>query len=218
LTVRASAQPRRSQEERSAATRQRLLDATVDCLIELGYVGTTTTEIVRRAGVSRGAQVHHFPTKAELVQQAVVHLAQRRQQELRDEFERVDANADRVSLAIELLWSAYAGPLFAAALELIVAARTDDELKPALSILEADIRTGIEKFCRENFGTQSTRRRAFRDGLELTIDVMHGMALVRLLDGRRSNEARLLETWKTLVRPMLENGSGTHEEKGKKHG
>jgi AcrR family transcriptional regulator len=180
------------------------LDATIECLIERGYVGTTTTEIVRRAGVSRGAQVHHFPTKIELVQQAVAHLAERRQEELRDEFARSDGNGDRVSLAIDLLWSAYAGPLFAAALELIVAARTDPELRPALTTLQEDIRAGIETFCKENFGAQSIRRRGFRDGLELTIDVMHGMALVRLLDGKSSSEGRLLETWKTLVRPLLE--------------
>lgn len=210
VNVRATTQPRRSQEQRSAATRQRLLDATIECLIDLGYVGTTTTEIVRRAGVSRGAQVHHFPTKAELVQQAVVHLAQRRQQELRDEFARFDSGGDRVSLAIDLLWSAYAGPLFAAALELIVAARTDPELRPALSTLQDDIRSGIESFCREHFGSASTRRRQFRDALELTIDVMHGMALVRLLNGNESNEGRLIESWKSLVRPALE---GKREER-----
>ncbi len=51
------------QEERSAETRRRLLDATVACLFERGYAGTTTTELARRAGVSRGAQMHHFPKK-----------------------------------------------------------------------------------------------------------------------------------------------------------
>lgn len=196
--------PRRTQTERSAATRERLLDATVECLIDLGYGGTTTSEIVRRAGVSRGAQVHHFPTKTELVQESIVHLARRRQQELVDEFARFDGKADRVSFAIDLLWSAYAGPLFAAALELIVAARTEPELRPALDALLGDIRNGLETFCRETFGAQTIRRRSFRDALELTIDVMHGLALVRLLDGDRGDSGRLLEVWKHLVRPLLE--------------
>lgn len=194
---------RRTQEERSSATRERLLDGTIACLVELGYVGTSTTEIVRRAGVSRGAQVHHFPTKADLVQHAIVHLAQRRKEELRRELERSRGGDDRVSLAVDTLWSAYAGPLFVAALELIVAARTDPELRPALEALQADIRSGIEEFCRQTFGPQAIRRRSFRDALELTIDVMHGLALERLLDGDAKREVRLVQTWKKLVRPLI---------------
>src|ERR1700693_2418964 len=62
------------QEERSAETRRRLLDATVACLFERGYAGTTTTEIAVRAGVSRGAQLHHFPRKDELVVSALEHV------------------------------------------------------------------------------------------------------------------------------------------------
>jgi AcrR family transcriptional regulator len=195
---------RRTQEERSAATRERLLDATIECLIELGYGGTTTTEIVRRAGVSRGAQVHHFPTKAELVQNAIAHLAHKRHQELRKGFARLDSNGDRVSNAIDLLWSAYTGPLFAAGLELIVAARTDPSLRPALERLQSDIASGIESLCRDNFGEEVIRRPAFRDAIELTTSVMGGRALFGLLDPPRRNDARFIEVWKRIARPLFE--------------
>ena len=59
------------QQERSRATQIRLLDATVDCLVEHGWAGTTTTVVAARAGVSRGAQLHHYPTKSALVIAAV---------------------------------------------------------------------------------------------------------------------------------------------------
>src|ERR1700686_4637502 len=62
------------QDERSAETRRRLLDATVACLFERGYAGTHTTEIANRAGVSRGAELHHFPKKDELVVSALEHV------------------------------------------------------------------------------------------------------------------------------------------------
>src|SRR5229473_7754051 len=88
--------PRRTQEERSASTRARLLDATISCLSELGYARTTTTEIAERAGVSRGAQLHHFPTKAELVTTAVEHLFEKRTEEFRRAFESLPESADRV--------------------------------------------------------------------------------------------------------------------------
>src|SRR5437762_2972866 len=100
-----TSRPRRTQEERSASTRVRLLDATIECLFELGYANTTTTEIARRAGLSRGAQLHHFPTKAELVITAVDHLFARRTAEFRAAFANLPAGVDRAAAAIDLLWS-----------------------------------------------------------------------------------------------------------------
>ncbi len=196
---------RRSQEERSAATRERLLDATIGCLVDLGYAGTTTTEIVRRAGVSRGAQVHHFPTKGELVQEAVLHLARRQQEAIGDELTRPnDKNGDRVSQAIDALWSAYTGPLFTAALELIVAARTDPALRPGVEALQADLHKGVETYCRQNLSPEVLKRRSFRDAIELTADVMHGLALAGMFGDERVKQQKLLETWKKIVRPLLE--------------
>lgn len=69
---------RSRQADRSAGTRQALLDATVMCLVEDGYVGTTGPAIADRAGLSRGAQLHHFGTRDQLVVAAVEHLAQMR--------------------------------------------------------------------------------------------------------------------------------------------
>ena len=72
---------RRTNGQRSAATQAQVLDAAIDCLVELGYARTTTTEVARRAGVSRGAQTHHFPTKDDLVLAAIDHLLARRNRE-----------------------------------------------------------------------------------------------------------------------------------------
>lgn len=196
--------PRRTQEERSTATRARLLDATIDCIIELGYKGTTTSEIVRRAGVSRGAQVHHFPTKAELVSSAVEHLASKGEQELRREFAKLDGNGDLTSQAIDLLWSGYAGPLFAAVLELIAAARTDPELATVLGSLQLNVEEAIERFCAETIGPRAVRRKSFRDGIALTVNLMHGLALTRVVGADSGEQDRLVEVWKGLVRPLFE--------------
>jgi AcrR family transcriptional regulator len=204
MTAVRSAPARRSQEERSAATRERLLDATVECLVELGYGKTTTTEIVRRAGVSRGAQVHHFPTKAELVQQAVAHLAQRQGEEFLAAFSKIRAKKDDVSQAIDLLWESYTGPLFVAGLELIVSARTDPTLRPAVEALLQELGGGMLKLSDEVLGPQAAGGVA-TDAVDLTIHLMQGMALARLLNGPRDREARLLATWKDAVRPLFES-------------
>jgi len=108
---------RRTQEERSASTRERLLDATIESLVEVGYAGTSTTAVCARAGLSRGAQLHHYPTKADLVIGAVGHLAKRRAAELVAELPRSGSADERLSRALDAIWASFSGALFSAALE-----------------------------------------------------------------------------------------------------
>src|SRR5690606_8710359 len=114
-------------------TRAKLLDATAGCLAEVGYHRSSTTEICRRAGVPRGAQLHHFPTKAELVSAAVDHVFERRLEEFRTIIQTLPSGPQRVDLAIEVLWSMFQGETFAAWFELSAAARTDPDLQQRVS-------------------------------------------------------------------------------------
>jgi AcrR family transcriptional regulator len=118
----------RTQAERSAETQAALLDATIASLVEVGYSRTSTTAIVRRAGVSRGAQVHHYPTKADLVVAAVERVFAQQEQAFTDSFAALPAGERTLVRAIDLLWAIFDGPAYPAVLELIVAARTDPEL------------------------------------------------------------------------------------------
>jgi AcrR family transcriptional regulator len=135
---------RRTQAERSAATQARLLDATLETLAELGWARTSTTEVVRRAGVSRGAQVHHFPTKDDLVVAAIEHLFERRQAEFRAAFDGLPPDQRTADRAVDLLWEIYQGPTFTAWLEVVVAARTDERLRAALTPIEHRFHQGVE--------------------------------------------------------------------------
>ncbi len=82
MSTRAEPRPtRRSQAERSASTREALLDATIACLVEDGYANTTTARVSERAGLSRGAHLHHFQTRQALLAAAMEHLAERRGRE-----------------------------------------------------------------------------------------------------------------------------------------
>ncbi|MFC7616521.1 TetR/AcrR family transcriptional regulator [Actinokineospora soli] len=128
---------RRTQEERSAAMRERLLDATIECLVAHGYTGTTTSKVVELAGVTRGAQVHHFPTKADLVTAAVRHLAVKRADAAKAQLAGLRDADDPVSAALDLLWEAHQGPVFDATMELWVASRSDPELRAHVSTVES---------------------------------------------------------------------------------
>jgi AcrR family transcriptional regulator len=125
--------PRLTQPERVEAMRARLLDATIDCLADSGYSGFSTNDVVRRAGVSRGALAHHFPTKAELVAAAADRLIELRAAEFRQRFSAVPARRRTVAKALDVLWTFFDDPTFHALLELIVAARTDAELRPVVA-------------------------------------------------------------------------------------
>nr|WP_244162623.1 TetR/AcrR family transcriptional regulator [Amycolatopsis regifaucium] len=140
------AAPRRTQEERSAAMRVRLLDATIDCLVEYGYAGTTTTRVADRAGVTRGAQVHHFPTKADLVTSAIRHLAAKRTEVAMAEIDRLKASADPVGDALQLMWEMHQGPVFSATVELWVASRTDPELRAQMAVVEPIATSSLVEF------------------------------------------------------------------------
>jgi len=206
--VAATAKRRRTNEERSASTRGKVLDATVECLIELGYAGTTTTLISERAGVSRGAQLHHFPTKAELVAAAVEHLASRLGQDLQRAADALPADGDRVTAAIDLLWSRFSTPLFPAWLELWVAARTDPELAASLQPLEERLKTGIEKQTRTMFAAPRNDRADYGLIALLTFYLMQGLALDRVLGHesarrRSAREAVAIDGWKRAVAVLL---------------
>jgi AcrR family transcriptional regulator len=131
-----SAKARRTQDERSAAMRERLLNATVECLVDYGYAGTTVTRIAERAGVTRGAQVHHYRTKDDLVTAAVTHLATRSAEFGWSQIARVADAADPVGELLDVLWEMHKGPTFTATVELWVAARTDADLRAHVATVE----------------------------------------------------------------------------------
>ncbi|MFD4369186.1 TetR/AcrR family transcriptional regulator [Rhodococcus sp. NPDC058521] len=178
----------RTQAERTATMRNTLLDATVDSLVELGYARTTTQGIARRAGVSRGAQLHHFPTKESLVVAAVEHLVEKRMGEILS----VDKSRQR---GIEILADAFSGPLFLAALELWVAARTDPALHEAMVPLERKITETLHSGCSDVFGDGYTS-----ESIELSIELVRGFAvsaLFRSPDADRAFRDRLLPVWES---------------------
>jgi AcrR family transcriptional regulator len=173
-----SSKTRRTQAERSAATRELLLEATVASLVEVGYANTTTTGIAERAGVSRGAQMHHFPAKADLVASAVEYLADRRMTQLRLEVDRLRGTRDRVKRALDLLWGSHQGPLFRATLELWMAARTDADLRDRLAPVERNVVASLYALSRELFGEDLAARRGFEGVLGLSLTLIQGLALV----------------------------------------
>jgi AcrR family transcriptional regulator len=124
-----AAPARRTQAERTASTVDALLKATIDCLVDVGYANTTTRLVAERAGVSRGAQTHHFPTKVDLVVAAVGQLFDQQARRFQEAFRLLPADRRTLDQAVSLLWDIVSGPSYPAVLEVTVAGRTDPELR-----------------------------------------------------------------------------------------
>lgn len=193
---------RRTQAERSAITRIRLLDATVESLVEKGWSGTSTTEVVRRAGVSRGAQVHHYPTKEDLVLAAVEHLLDRRRFDFRAAFDRVAPDQRTPGVALEQLWTVCYGDTFEAWLELAVAARTDPALhRRFLELQERFLESSVAAF--QELFPEVTDEAFARLGLRLAFCILDGLAVNRIVGVDATLLAEVRAAFASLVDPLL---------------
>jgi AcrR family transcriptional regulator len=182
------------QEERSRVMRQRLLEATIECLVELGWSGTSTTLVSQRAGVSRGAQLHHFPTKNDLVLAAVEHLSELRGTELAEAAAGLPRGQRRTRAVLKMLAEHFTSPVFTAALELWVAARTDPALHAAVEPLEQRIGREIHRRTVELLGVDESRSGA-RELVQATLDLVRGLGLANTIGDDTARRERILDRW-----------------------
>ncbi len=181
-----AAASRRTQAERSAATQTRVLDAAIEVLLERGYSGLSTARVAERAGLSRGALLHQYPTKEALVVAAVGHVAQRWGRELRGAAATLPRGGARIHQAHRLLWSALSGDLFYSALELWVAARTDPALRETLLPLERTFIREARVLAAELYGEDLCEHPRCREAVDIVLATMRGAALARVLAPERA--------------------------------
>ncbi|MEW2068933.1 TetR/AcrR family transcriptional regulator [Streptomyces sp. NPDC007346] len=183
-------------QDRSRATRQRLLEAAVACLAEHGWAGSTVSVVAERAGVSRGAAQHHFPTREDLFTGAVEYVAEERSAALRAL--PVQGRAEVVAALVDL----YTGPLFRAALQLWVAASNEDQLRPRVTELEARVGRETHRIAVELLGADESRPGA-RETVQGLLDMARGLGLANLLTDDTARRARVVAQWAALVEEGL---------------
>jgi AcrR family transcriptional regulator len=192
----------RTQRERSDATRELLLDATITCLVESGYANTSVQGICARAGVSRGAQQHHFSSKADLMARALEHLFGKLTDEISEAPGGLPSGPDRVAALIDLLWRSYSGTLSTAAMELWVAARTDPELRAALLPVDRALGHTTLELYRDVISDEAPTGQV-DTMLLLTVNLTRGLALDAMIGGDPARRERLLTAWKAMVTAVL---------------
>jgi AcrR family transcriptional regulator len=195
---------RKSGAERLAETRARLLDAVLATLAERGYAGTSTSEVARHSGLTRGAQLHHFGTKDLMMVAAVNYLAERtRAVDVEATLAHVPTGPERVHAALAIMSQLFTGVLAEAYVELWVASRSLRELADALRDSEVVAREAVRSLFGQELLEQATPE--FDALLDLTLYALRGMSLdVHLADeAERRARADLILSLETYFNQTL---------------
>jgi AcrR family transcriptional regulator len=193
---------RLTQAERSATTRARLMDATLECLVEVGWAGTSTTEVVRRAGVSRGAQVHHFPTKDDLVLATVEHLMARRLDEYREAFRNLPEDSRTPEAGFDLLRAACSGPTWVIWLELAVASRTNTALRERFVEVERRFWDAALRNQQQLFPDMADDEALARLVLRFAFCFVDGLSVARLVGADETELDAVADVFKLVTAPF----------------
>jgi AcrR family transcriptional regulator len=190
------------QQDRSRATRQRLLAAAVESLAEVGYAATTVSVVATRAGVSRGAAQHHFPTRADLFAAAVEYMTEVRLAEIRAQAGRLPSGPGRTEAIVGMLADVYTGPLFRAALHLWVAASTEEALRRQIVRLEAHVGRQAHRALLEVLEV-SERTPGVRETVQGVLDMARGLGLADLLTDDSARRRGIVRQWSRILDQAL---------------
>ena len=196
-------EPEGRREQQRLATRQRILRAAVESFQALGYAATTTLEVQRRAGVSRGALLHHFPTRPQLVAAAIAELVRMNGAASREALAEAAADLDPVDRARRALSLMVSRPAFGIEMELWMAARSDAELRSHLRDAERAAMKDWQEGLDEMFGPELVAHPAYPAVIAVTTPLMRGLAVTRSLAAGTTTLERSLDAWAAFARQAL---------------
>lgn len=185
------------QAEKSAMTRNAILAAAINCFVERGYTNTTTAMIAAEAGVSRGAMMHHFPSRSEVMKAVVEYLHERRLKEYRELMVNIDMpdqqlTRDGIRRSVSAAWEYVNLPSFVAYQELLSAARTDLELGEVIGEVEKDFEREFLRTVKSVF-PHWKKVKALQGAHDLVQFVMNGMANSYRSTNRKKRADRVID-------------------------
>ena len=182
--------------------RARLLDATIETILEDGWVGTSTSKICERAGVTRGAQTHHFPSKSDLLMAAAHENSERYKQQIMEVGDTSESAPIQMQILLEKLWNASLDEKFVRSwMEVVTAARTDDEIRSPIRQLDA---AGIESL--RTLGRLYSEPASSIDlerVIELSVYLLRGMVIQNGLHNNYSELQKTFKVWCEMVELVM---------------
>ncbi|MFI6577349.1 TetR/AcrR family transcriptional regulator [Nocardiopsis sp. NPDC050513] len=193
---------REPRQERSRATRARLLDAAVRCLAERGVAGATVGAVAEAAGVSRGAAQHHFPTRDDLFLAALDRMVDSRGEELRSGAVRVPDGPGRTEAVVQMVVDAFSGEDFHAALQLWTGAASDPALRDRVIPMEERVGRQIHRAAVELLGADESVP-GVREAVQATLDLARGLGLANLLSDDSARRRGIVRQWARMLDQAL---------------
>ncbi|MFI6865547.1 TetR/AcrR family transcriptional regulator [Nocardia sp. NPDC050406] len=194
--------PPNKHQERSLRTRALLLDATIESLYEVGYANASTADISGRAGVTRGAFLHHFHTRTELFAQAIEHLAIRQREAMRAAVDRVSNSTPPAEILVTLIAATFAGELGSASVELFVAIRNDDELRHHMLRVQHALTREVLTVVSELIGSDASPTHV-ENAFWMTINLVRGTIVDEMLGRDPERRKAILAEWQRLAAVAL---------------
>lgn len=192
---------REPQQDRSRATRARLLESAITCLADLGFTASTVAVVAEHAGVSRGAAQHHFPTRESLFTAALEHVTRERGEQMRRELAERRTEMDTRAI-VDLVFDLFTGTYFRAALMLWVAAAAEPPLREQIVPLEARIGREVHRVVVELLGVDETVP-GVRETVQATLDLARGLGLANLLTDDRTRRDGIARRWAAMLDATL---------------
>jgi len=199
-----SARPDKPTQARSIAMREKLIEATLDVIHDRGYRSASTPEFASRAGVSRGALLHHFPTRSDIIVAAMEKLLGDGTNEIRTVAKKVARQEVSLEDFVEFLWKLFSGRFFYISLEFINEARSDAALRERMFPVVRDFHAALDGIWIEFEKQGADRHDATRVALNLTVCLVRGMGVQTVLKKDPAYFASMLEVWKSILPALVE--------------
>lgn len=192
--------PRRTQESRSKAAREKLLRATIELLQERGYSGLTTKEVAARAGFSAGALMHHFSTKADLVIAAGAYIYERHIENGRRIANSAEARSNPLKAFIADCENVYLGDSFIPTIEMMVPARSDPLMNAPFDAFMHDYRATMNDIWLRAFMRAGYSEEQASFTIMSTLFVIRGMAINSIWQKNLPYYRSFLREWTKMER------------------
>ena len=198
--------PRRTQEERRRDTRESVLKAAMNVLIDEGYEKFTTTRVAQAAGISRGAQENYFRTKNELIVAATRYTLDRAAEQARVLAARNARAADPIEAFLANSKSFCFSPTYLALMEIVAVARRHPELAKVNTPVVRAFRNTLDTIWIDALCAAGYERRSVEAFVKMTHNLLRGMAFASIWQPRPAGGPDMLEAWHRIGLRELRRG------------
>src|SRR6516164_2084331 len=195
---------RRTQAERTAATRTQILKAAANLIRRRGYARFRTADVAAEAGMSRGAQLHHFPTKDSLVVATLEYVFEQAQILSRRRATAVNQPRDLIEAVIEDAREFFFSEHFMVAIDIVLSTSTDQAVRRQILDISRKARRPVETAWTEALAASGVSASIAADIVALTLGVVRGMALRTLWDNDPKWFNQLFALWRRMIKVFLE--------------